>query len=134
MANFAVQQDGRGKLIPLRHLVDGKSQQWLKDKRLGNTYHSQALPAPKGITKKVNALLRRSFNLGEATGVARKRFFLSARALVRSPERAEEAFLLVNKRDNWGLSEEGTNGVLLNSYLFSKKTPLPLGKRFDARL
>lgn len=99
VANFAFQQDGKGKLTPIRHLVDGKSQQWLKDRRLGNTYHSRALEAHRGMTKKVNAELRhRSFNLGEATGVL-KRFFLSARSLIRSSERDKEAFILVNKRD-----------------------------------
>ena len=99
VANFAFRQDSQGKLTPLRHLVDGKSRQWLKDRRLGNTYHSRALKAHKGMTKKVNAELRhRSFNLGEATGVL-KRFFLSARSLIRSSERDNEAFLLVNKRD-----------------------------------
>ena len=100
VANFACYQDSQGKLTPMRHLVDGKSRQWLKDRRLGNTYHSRALPAPKGMTKKVNAELRhRSLNLGEATGVLLKRFFLSARSLIRSSERDNEAFLLVNKRD-----------------------------------
>ncbi len=100
VANFAFQQDGQGKLTPIRHLVDGKSRQWLKDRRLGNTYHSRALSAHRGMTKKVNAELKhRSLNLGEASGVLIKRFFLSARSLVRSPERHEEAFILVNKRD-----------------------------------
>ncbi len=99
VANFACQQDDQGKLTRIRHLVDGKSRQWLKDRRLGNSYHSRALKAHKGMTKKVNAELRhRSFNLGEATGVL-KRFFLSARSLIRSSERDNEAFLLVNKRD-----------------------------------
>jgi len=97
VANFAYQQDGKGKLTPIRHLVDGKSRQWLKDRRLGNTYHSRALKVNRGMTKKVNAILRRSFNWGEARLL--KRFFLSARSLMRSPERHEEAFLLVNKRN-----------------------------------
>jgi hypothetical protein len=100
VANFAFQQDGQGKLTPIRHLVDGKSRQWLKDRRLGNTYHSRALQAPRGMTKRVNAELgHRSFNSGEASCVSNKRFFFSARSLVRSPERANEAFILVNKRD-----------------------------------
>ncbi len=98
VANFAFYQDGKGKLTPLRHLVDGKCRQWLKDRRLGNTYHSRALKAHKGMTKKVNAELRqRSLNLDEARLL--KRFFLSARSLVRSSERHEESFVLVNKRD-----------------------------------
>ncbi len=99
VANFAFQQDGQGNLTPIRHLVDGKSRQWLKDRRLGNTYHSRALKAAKGMTKKVNAELRhRSLKRDEASCVP-KRFFLSAKSLVRSSERANEAFLLVNKRD-----------------------------------
>ncbi|MBA7627821.1 hypothetical protein ES703_35290 [subsurface metagenome] len=100
VANFACYQDSQGKLHPLRHLVDGKSRQWLKDRRLGNTYHSRGLSAPRGMTKRVNAELRhRSLISGEATGVLLKRFFLSARSLIKSPERANEAFLLVNKGD-----------------------------------
>ena len=34
--NGAYQQDSQGKLVPMRHLVFGKSKQWLKDRRLGN--------------------------------------------------------------------------------------------------
>ncbi len=97
VANFAFQQDGQGKLTPMLHLVDGKTRQWLKDRRLGNTYHSRALKAHKGMTKKVNAELQRSLKRGEAR--LPKRFFLSARSLIRSSERDKEAFLLVNKRD-----------------------------------
>ncbi|MBA7551996.1 hypothetical protein ES705_44547 [subsurface metagenome] len=99
VANFACYQDRQGKLTPIRHLVDGKSRQWLKDRRLGNSYHSRALKAHKGMTKRVNAELRhRSLILGEASCVL-KRFFLSARSLIRSSERHDEAFLLVNKRN-----------------------------------
>lgn len=98
VANFAFYQDGQGKLTPWRHLVTGKSKQYLKHRRLGNTYHSRALITPKGMTKKINAQLRReSFNSGEAPLL--KRFFSSARSLIRSPQRHEEAFILVNKRD-----------------------------------
>jgi len=107
VANFAFQQDGQGKLTPIRHVVDGKSQQWLKDRRLGNTYHSRALQANKGMTKKVRAELRhRSLNQDEISCVL-KRFFLSAKSLVRSPVRDKEAFILVNKRDRivWGRVE-----------------------------
>ncbi|MBA7475684.1 hypothetical protein ES708_13197 [subsurface metagenome] len=100
VANFAFQQDGKGKLTPIRHLVAGKSRQWLKDRRLGNTYHSRALKANKGMTKKVNAELRhRSLNQDEASCVPNKRFFLTPGSLIKCLERHEEAFLLVNKRD-----------------------------------
>ncbi len=99
VANFACYQDSQGKMTPIRHLVAGKSRQWLKDKRLGNTYHTRALRANKGMAKKVNAELRhRSLNQDEISCVL-KRFFLSAKSLVRSPERDKEAFILVNKRD-----------------------------------
>jgi hypothetical protein len=99
VANFALYQNDKGVLAPLRHLVDGKSRQWLKDRRLGNTYHSRALKASRGMTRRVNAELRhRSLIFGEMSCVP-KRFFLSARSLIRSSERDNEAFLLVNKRD-----------------------------------
>ncbi|GAJ04848.1 unnamed protein product, partial [marine sediment metagenome] len=65
--NGAFYQNDKGVLAPLRHLVYGKSRQWLKDRRLGNTYHSRALKAHKGMTKRVNAELRqRSLISGEA--------------------------------------------------------------------
>lgn len=98
VANFAFQQDGQGKLTPIRHLVDGKSQQWLKDRRLGNTYYSRALKAHRGMTKRINGDLRqRSLIRDEARLL--KRFFLSAKSLVRSSVRDKEAFILVNKRN-----------------------------------
>ncbi len=97
VANFAFQQDGQGKLTPMLHLVESKGKQWLKHRRLGNSYNSRALKAHRGMTKRVNAELQRSLNFGEARLL--KRFFLSPRSLIRSTERANEAFLLVNKRD-----------------------------------
>ena len=98
--NGAFQQDSRGKLVPMRHLVFGKSRQWLKDRRLGNSYNSRALKAPRGMTKRVNAeLRRRSYNQDKMSCVPIKRFFLSARSYLRNSERDKEPFLLVNKRD-----------------------------------
>ncbi|MBA7541951.1 hypothetical protein ES705_34267 [subsurface metagenome] len=50
------------------------------------------------MTKRVNAELKqRSFYRDEARLL--KRFFLSVKSFVRSPERDKEAFLLVHKRD-----------------------------------
>ncbi|MBA7624944.1 hypothetical protein ES703_32364 [subsurface metagenome] len=99
VANFAFRQDGKGNLVPIFHLVSGKCKQWLKQRRLGNSYSSKALKAPRGMTKRVNAELRhRSLYQDEASCVP-KRFFLSARSLLRSPERHKEAFILANKRD-----------------------------------
>ena len=98
VANFAFQQDGKGKLTPIRHLVDGKSRQWLKDRRLGNTYYSRALKAHRGMTKRINGDLRqRSLIRDEARLL--KRFFLSAKSLIRSPVRDKEAYILVSKRN-----------------------------------
>ncbi|MBA7629948.1 hypothetical protein ES703_37455 [subsurface metagenome] len=97
VANFACRQDAQGNLVPIRHLVAGKSRVWEKDRRLGNTYHSAALTTHRGMTKRVNARLRRSLLKGEAR--LQKRFFLSAKSLVRSAHRAEESFLRVKARD-----------------------------------
>ena len=96
VANFAFYQNGKG-LVGLFELVSGKCKQWRVLRRLGNTYHSRALKAHRGMTKKVNGDLRqRSLERGEARLL--KRFFLSARSLIRNPERHDEAFLLVKKR------------------------------------
>ncbi len=99
VANFAFQQDGKGKLVPIRHLVNGKSRQWLKDRRLGNTYHSRALKAPRGMTKRINEVLRHRSLKSDEISCVPKRFFLFAKTLIKCSERHEEAFLLVNKRD-----------------------------------
>ncbi|MBA7467594.1 hypothetical protein ES707_02815 [subsurface metagenome] len=99
VANFAFQQDGQGRLTPIRHLVQGKSQQWLKDRRLGNTYHSRATKAHRGMIKRINECFRqRSLNQDKASCVP-SRFFLTPGALIKCPERHEEAFLLVRMRD-----------------------------------
>ncbi|GAI74004.1 unnamed protein product, partial [marine sediment metagenome] len=97
VANFACQQDSQGKLFPMLHLVEGKCKQWLKHRRLGNTYHSRALKAPRGMTKRVNAELQRSLERDEAR--LPKRFFLTPGSFIKCPERAKEALLLVNERD-----------------------------------
>ncbi|MBA7638412.1 hypothetical protein ES703_46068 [subsurface metagenome] len=97
-ANFAFQRDNQGKLVPMLHLVKGKCRQWLKHRRLGNTYHTKAISAPRGMTRRVSALLRQGSLLGEEA-LSPKRFFLSARAFIRSPERHEEPFLLTRRKD-----------------------------------
>ncbi|GAI76963.1 unnamed protein product [marine sediment metagenome] len=103
VVNFAFWQDSQGKLVPWFKTVfsfckkTGKCKQWQKYRRLGNSYHSRALKAPRGMTKRVNAELQRSFNQDEAR--LPKRFFLTPGSLIRSSVRDNEAFLLVNKRD-----------------------------------
>ncbi len=96
--HFAFQQDSQGRLVPVLHLVFSKCRQWLKQRRLGNSYHSRALKAPRGMTKRINEELKqRSLNQDQAR--LPKRFFLSARSYIKSPERDKEAFLLVRRRD-----------------------------------
>ncbi len=94
--NFAVQEDGKGILAPIRHLVDSKSNQHLKDRRLGNTYHAKAEKAQKGMVKRVNGDLKQGSFLRDKAPLPR-RFFFSVRSLVGSLQRHEEGFLLVNK-------------------------------------
>ncbi len=96
VANFAFQEDGKGKLTPILDLVEGKCKAWWKHRRLGNSYHSRALKAHRGMTKKVNAELRhRSLKRDEASCVP-KRFFLSAKSLLKCHHKGPEAFLLVS--------------------------------------
>ena len=97
VANFAFYQDGEC-LAPLFDLVSGKAQQWQIIRRLGNIYHSKALTGHRGMVKRINGELRqRSFERDEARLL--KRFFLSPKALVRSRERHDESFYLVNRND-----------------------------------
>ena len=98
VANYTTQQDDKGRLVYILKFVNGKARQWLVVRRLGNIYYSQASMAHWGMIKRVNAQLRqRSFYSDEAR--LPKRFFLTPQSVARTPERAPEAFLLVNKRD-----------------------------------
>lgn len=97
VANFALQEI-EGQLYPMYTFVEGKAKQWKVLRRLGNMYHSQAFRARRGMIKKVNALLRqRSFCSDEAR--LPKRFFLIPQSVTRTPERADEAFLLLNRKN-----------------------------------
>jgi hypothetical protein len=97
VANFAFRQEGQS-VVGMVHLVSSKTRQWKVLRRLGNTYHSRALKAHRGMTKKVNELRQRSLKRDEEARLP-KRFFLSAGSLIGSSERDKEAFILVNKRD-----------------------------------
>jgi len=97
VANFANQQNSEAKLVPILHIVQGKSKEWFKHRRLGNTYHSRVLKAPKGMTKKVNASFRQSLKRGEACLL--KRFFFSPRSFTRATKKHQEPFLWVNPKE-----------------------------------
>ncbi len=98
VANFAFYEVEKS-LVPIFDFVSGKTKQWKVVRRLGNTYRSRAIKASRGMTKKVNGKLKqRSLERDEAR-LPQKRFFLSPRSLVKSPERHDEAFLLVKKKD-----------------------------------
>jgi hypothetical protein len=97
VSNFADQQNSEARLVPILHLVQGKSKQWFKHRRLGNTYHSRVLKAARGMTKKVNALFRQSLKRGEAC--LPKRFFFSPRSFARTTEKHQEPFLWVKPKE-----------------------------------
>ncbi len=97
--HFAFRQDSQGKLVPMLHQVEGKCRQWIKQRRLGNSYNSRALKAPRGMTQNVNAELRQRFLNGDEARLPIKRFFFTPQSYIKAPERDKEAFLLVNKRD-----------------------------------
>jgi hypothetical protein len=95
VANFAVQDDGKGHLSPQVDLVDGKHRQYLKVRRLGNIYHSEAKLCPRGLAKKVSKLLRQgSCEKGE--GPFPHRFFSCVKSFIKSTQRHPEAFILVH--------------------------------------
>lgn len=93
-ANFAVMQSGDG-YAPVLQEVFGKSRSWVKQRRLGNTYHSRTTRAAVGAARRVNALLRRSFTQGEALKAA-KRFFHGVQGLIKHRPVNGESFLFVN--------------------------------------
>jgi hypothetical protein len=94
IANFAVQDDGEGHLSPQVDLVEGKQRQYLKVRRLGNIYHSEAQVCSKGLAKKISSQLRQgSYKKGEGPYV--RRFFFCAKSYIKSTKRHQESFILV---------------------------------------
>ena len=89
-ANFAVRQEADGSYRSISRLVDGKCRQWLRDRQLGNTYHSGALQAHRGMTKKAT---QRSLSTDEAR--LPTRFFLTPQSFIKCAERHVESFLRV---------------------------------------
>ncbi len=96
VANFAFQEDATGKVAPILEVVAGKAREYLMIRRLGNTYHNQAVRGSRGMIRKVNRELRQSLIKGEACQLF-TRFFFSSRSFIRSPRRHEEPFILVNR-------------------------------------
>jgi len=106
VANFAVWQNQAGVIVPLVQQVAGKSRQYDKPRRLGNTYYSRAKQANRGMAKRVAPM--RSLQRDEARSL--RRFFTSAKSLLQCSKRAEESYLLVDNRERiikgrmeWGL-------------------------------
>lgn len=107
VANTAVWRNAEGRVVPLLKEVAGKCRVWLKPRRLGNIYHSPVLKTPKGMTRKINRKLntevreatgkRSSRNLGEAQ--FQRRFFRTGKHYMRTKNRAEEPFILVESRE-----------------------------------
>jgi hypothetical protein len=97
VANFALQEI-EGHLAPIMMQMRSKAKVFWKQRRLGNIYYSPASRAPRGMVKRVNALLKqRSFSSDKAR--LPKRFFLTPQSAIKTPEKADEAFLLVRKKD-----------------------------------
>lgn len=95
--NFVNQYDFKGKLIPILGFVQGKSQEWLVHKRLGNTYHCRANRGATGMLRKLNTALKQSLEKGEAC--FSKRFFITARGFIRCKRRAPDPLILVRPTD-----------------------------------
>jgi hypothetical protein len=101
VANFAFYRVG-GCLAPLGMLVASKARQYRMPRRLGNTYHSRAVRANRGMTRNGG---KRSSDVHEAR--LPRRFFFNPKALARSHERADEPFLLANRYEKVNQWEDG---------------------------
>lgn len=98
IANFAFQRDAKGGLYPMLEFRTAKSSEYLTVRRLGNTYHSQAVAAPRGMIKRVNSLLRQG-SWKKDEGSLPRRFFLSAKSLLKCRYKDPEPFLLTPRRE-----------------------------------
>ena len=99
VANYACTQDTAGRVTPIFELVDGKCQQWLVHKRLGNTYYCRAQRSGAGMLHRVNTALGQSFKKGEACFC--KRFFTTARSYLKCRNRHEDPYIGVRATSRW---------------------------------
>jgi len=110
VANFAVNEMPDGKLVPQLELRPGKSTEYETVRRLGNSYHSMAEKAPRGMSKRVTRKLHKDCS---TKGDGRKkqlitRFFRSAQQYLKCRNRHDEPFIrypfqksLVKGRVEW---------------------------------
>jgi len=92
VANFGF-HSGKGGFVPILVSRPGKTKEYLTVRRLGNTYHSKAMIAPRGMVERVNDQLRQGSLEDKAPLL--QRFFLSAKSLIKCHNKDAEPFLLV---------------------------------------
>lgn len=97
VANFAFQDDGKGGLYPILEILKGKKKEYVAVRRLGNIYHSRAIAAPRGMTKKVNQAIEVAVLKDEA--LLPQRFFTSPKSFIKCHQKHPEPFLLVHPWD-----------------------------------
>lgn len=96
-AVFATCQDiNTGKHCAMKQEIFTSSGILVKDRRLGNIYHTGANRACRGMTKKVTSHLRQSLVRDEAC-TYNQRFFLTVKSYIRRCTKRNEAFLQVPK-------------------------------------
>jgi hypothetical protein len=81
-----------GHLVPIMAEYEGKSRLYRTPERLPNTFATHLTHAPRGMTKRVNAALRRCCERGDATKIVR-RYFKSGYQAAHAKNRATEAFV-----------------------------------------
>jgi hypothetical protein len=85
--------EAQGILHPIiRDDLEGKSRFFIQVRQLPNSFATHLTQAPRGMTRKVNAALRRCCERGDATKMVR-RYFQSGYQAAHAKNRATEAFI-----------------------------------------
>jgi hypothetical protein len=94
--NYANQSDGNGRIIPRLEYVDGKTNRWLIQKQLGNSYLSWAKFSARGIIRRVNSAMNRSSFRREAW--FKRRFFISARSYIKCSNKDPDPYVCLKPK------------------------------------
>lgn len=105
VATFETKEDKDGNICRKKHEVYSYNNKtkirrvWLKDKRLGNIYHSSHLPGCVGMAKRISNELRpkneSSLKVAGASSKLLKRFFKSLTKLIKCKHKAGDSHYLV---------------------------------------
>lgn len=96
--NFAFYEDPEGRLVPIMAEYEGKSRTWESPKQLPCTFETATTKAAQGMTRKVNAALRRCLVRADATTSIERVYFDTGGQAARSKQRAVISYVRAGRQ------------------------------------